>query len=300
MPVQTLRLSYYPWITQNMAQDVLRGYIQGFAVELSKQLSTSGAPIDVMVQDPVAVPVQIQMIAEASTDISLMNPLGYAFARQRNAAVSAAAVALRMIDGKEGDVYFAQLYTNRITAIATGIDKDLADGDPAWGQIAKKLSGRKMGYGSRQSTSNFLMPAYLMWRQGIHPFTTFETARFVGGHDTVAQAVYNGSVDLGAGHDGVIVDLSNQYSFGDAMNRLVRIARVTIKSDPVVINIQDANLAQRVTAGLLAAGKTQGGKSALAGFWGGCTGLAGVKADAYDSLLDAAKALGLREQDVMG
>ena len=51
---------------------------------------------------------------------------------------------------------------------------------------------------------------------GLNVYSTFNKMQFFGGHNIVAMAVYNGQTDVGAGHDGVIVDLSGQYGYGDA------------------------------------------------------------------------------------
>jgi ABC-type phosphate/phosphonate transport system substrate-binding protein len=298
MPNATLRLSYYPWITQHTLPSVLHGHIEAFARILETELARAtgqGATIEVLA--PVSVPRQIEMISWRQAEIALMNPLGYAFARKRESAVEAVAVALRAIDGTEGDTYFAQLYTRRRTAIAHGLSCDTAPAD--WPALAARLRGRTLGFGSPQSTSNFLIPAHLLWKQGVHPLTAFSSVRFIGGHDTVAKAVYAGEVDIGAGHDGVILDLARQYGYGDAQDRLVRFARVHITSDPVVARLDDPAQTQALRSALAATGLSAAGRIALGSFWGGVTGLGPVANEAYDALLDAVTDLGLRESDLM-
>jgi ABC-type phosphate/phosphonate transport system substrate-binding protein len=54
-------------------------------------------------------------------------------------------------------------------------------------------------------------------------YTSFASVQFLGGHDLVAGAVYEGRFDVGAGHDGVIDDLANQPGCGDARDVLVRL-----------------------------------------------------------------------------
>jgi phosphonate transport system substrate-binding protein len=85
----------------------------------------------------------------------------------------------------------------------------------------EQLRGRAIGYGTPYSTSNFLIPALEIKKAGLHPFTAFSRIEFVGGHELVAKAVYEGRLDAGAGHDGVIADLSNQYGYGDSAEKLV-------------------------------------------------------------------------------
>ena len=76
-----------------------------------------------------------------------------------------------------------------------------------------------VGYGVPFSTSNFLIPALDLRKKQIHAFCDFKTVQFLGGHDLVAKAVYNQQVALGAGHDGVIIDLSKQRKVSKTRNR---------------------------------------------------------------------------------
>ena len=56
--------------------------------------------------------------------------------------------------------------------------------------------------------SNFLIPARMLTQAGLHPWLSFRRVEFLQGHDLVARAVYDGTVALGAGHDGVITTLA--------------------------------------------------------------------------------------------
>ena len=87
---------------------------------------------------------------------------------------------------------------------------------------------------ARKVSSNFLMPAVMLWEQGIHPLNCFVHVEFTGGHDKAALAVYQGLLEVGAGHDGVISDLAKKPGFEDATRKLVRLAwSEPIPSDPV-------------------------------------------------------------------
>src|SRR5262245_2995876 len=109
----TLRLSYYPDITQHRTPQEIRGAIQIFAEALSAELERNvgtGYPIEVL---PVlSVRDQTSLMAEGKCEIGLVKPSSYVFAHRRNVNVLPAAVALRVIDGHLGDRYFAQLYAN--------------------------------------------------------------------------------------------------------------------------------------------------------------------------------------------
>jgi phosphonate transport system substrate-binding protein len=279
-----LRLSYYPWITQNVTPQFLDQQICRFAQLLEQQLVKASSGSSVAVLPPLDVPAQIEQLLSGNCDLALMNPLGYVFARSRDVSVQSIAVAQRIIDGKVGTVYYAQVYTHRKTAI-----RDIA-----------QAKGRSIGFGAKVSTSNFLVPANELRARGLHPLSAFASVSFIGGHEKVARAVYEGKVDLGAGHDGAIVDLSNQYGYGDAKECLVQLLRsAPIPSDPVALRSSDPSVKKFVTDALVAASVTPDGKDALAKFWGGVVGLETTTPDAYDVLMAALKGLNLAAGDIL-
>jgi phosphonate transport system substrate-binding protein len=279
------RLSYYPWITQNVAADEIDRQVKIFGSLIAQELGRLSAPDPrVEVLAPLDVPAQIEQITTGNVEIALMNPLGFAFARARTGNVEAVAVALRIIDGKVGKVYFSQLYTSKKTAI----------------RKPEQVAGRSIGYGVPFSTSNFLVPAAMLLAVGIHPLVGVARVEFLKGHELVARAVYEGKVDVGAGHDGVIVDLANQPGFGDAGDVLVQIARsAPIPSDPIVANVPDAGNRQRLQKAIVAAGNSVAGKGALKIFWGNTQGLEVTDTPSYAGLGDDLKRLRLTEADLL-
>lgn len=279
------RLSYYPWLTQNVPLPEIDRQINIFAALITEQLARSGAADpNVKVLPPLDVPEQIEQIIAGEADIALMNPLGFVFARVKSGDLEAVAVALRIIDGRVGKVYFAQLYTARKTAIRT----------------LERVAGRSIGYGVPYSTSNFLMPAAMLLTAGVHPLVGAARIEFLKGHEIVAKAVYEGKIDVGAGHDGVIVDLANQPGFGDASEVLIQIGRSPpIPSDPIVTNIKNAADRQRVQEAIIAAGNSSAGKNALKIFWGNTQGLEATNAAQYDGIAEALKQLRLTQTDLL-
>lgn len=279
------RMSYYPWITQHRQPAEIREQIEVFADELGRALQQDGAADPrVEVLQPLDVPDQIRQIVAGEAEIALMNPLGFVFARQQSEKVEAIAVAKRIIDGRIGVDYFAQLYARRDGGI-----RSLRD-----------AAARSVGYGAPFSTSNFLMPAAMLQKAGVHPFCGFLRTEFVGGHDLVAKAVYHGKVALGAGHDGVIVDLANQPNYADATQVLVQVERsAPIHSDPVATRIDNEGERAAVQRALIAAGATERGARALRIFWGEVQGLAETTSDDYAPLLDALNLLKLGREELL-
>jgi ABC-type phosphate/phosphonate transport system substrate-binding protein len=277
----TYKLTYYPWIAQHKTKEEIARQIRRFADAVEGELKT-----EIEVLPPIDVPEQIAAIADGTCQIALMNPLGYVFARARNKDVAAIAVAQRIIRNELGNVYFAQIYTHN----ETGITKD----------DLSKIRGRSIGFGVPYSTSNFLVPAAALKKiMGLHPFTAFSRNEYLGGHDDVAKAVYNRSVDLGAGHDGVIDDLNNQPDFGNAKNRLKTLITIDIPSDPIAVLIKDENERAVLQKCLVFAGKTPAGKAALGEFWGKVQGLAPTTPDKYDELNVYVSELGLSQADLI-
>jgi phosphonate transport system substrate-binding protein len=280
----TYILTYYPWITQHKTPEEIRAQVQIFATELQNEINTAGQ-INCVVQlaPAMEVPDQIQSIVAGTSQIALMNPLGFVYARRRNPEINAAVVALRIIDNRVGNTYFAQIYTHIDRNI-----KRLAD-----------LKQRSFGYGSVQSTSNFIIPAFDMKSAAIHPFAAFKRVEFEGGHDTVAVAVYKGIVDAGAGHDGVIIDLSNTPGYEDAKEKLITIHRSDpIPSDPVAVFINDKSQYDTIQKALVSISNKSPAKEAIAGFWGNAQGLEATTYAPYDYLIKAVSELGLTEQDI--
>ena len=290
-----LTLSYYPWINQRLDPATLAQTMTQFATLIEAELSQQiGDSSQITVLPPLSVPDQIKDISEAPSGplagkIALMNPIGYALIHEKVPEVEAVSVVLRKIGANPtGPTYRAQIYTNVLTGI-----KSLAD-----------LRKRSFAFGSPQSTSNFLVPAHMLWRAGLHPMNAFSRLEFAGGHDLVAKAVYEGRVDAGAGHDGVIIDLATKLGYSNAAERLVRIEwSEDIPSDPVVVNVPDATLKAAVLNALLAIAKPNDPASPanvlIGKFWGTTEGLAAIDADEYRVLLPYMEHLSIRPEDVL-
>jgi phosphate/phosphite/phosphonate ABC transporter binding protein len=283
--MKTVRLSYYPWITQHISAPELDKQIRRFAGLLGQELATIIAePTTIEILPPIDVPDQIKQLVSGDADLALMNPIGYVFAHRRDESIRAIAVAQRVIDGKIGTTYFAQLYTNKRTGISE----------------IKQAKGRSLAFGAKFSTSNFLVPALELKNRRLHPLTAFSTVSYLGGHDKVAEAVYEGRADVGAGHDGVIIDLSNQDGYRDAKECLLQLVRsAPIPSDPIVLRSPDKDWAGKITEALVAASKTDEGKESLAIFWGKVVGLEAVDPAVYDVLASALNSLSLSETDIL-
>jgi phosphonate transport system substrate-binding protein len=301
MPTQ-LSLSYYPWITQEISGDPLRQAIDNFRGLLETALRQGmGNAVELKLQQAMEVPDQLDDIKQKPTDgvickIGLLNPIGYAITHGAAPDVKAVAVIQRKIPGVQdvaGPTYRAQLYVRAGSPIKTIMD----------------MRGHSMGFGSRQSTSNFLVPATMLWEQGVHPVNGFSRVEFTGGHDKSAVAVYQGKVDIGAGHDGVIINLAAVPGFSDAEKVLQRVRwSEEIPSDPVAVHTADTvdaeQVAKQVADALIRVanpddGDQSAGNLAVKAFWGTTKGFKTISPDAYSGLLRMMYPVGLRPADML-
>lgn len=298
MPTR-LTLSYYSWITQTKSGPDLARAIAGFAGLLHEELRRRlGNDLQLEVLKEMEVPEQLdQMKAKPagglSGKIGLLNPIGYALAHAEVADVKAVTVICRKLPGgKAGPTYKAQLYTHRKTAI----------------RKVKDARGRSMAFGSPHSTSNFLVPAVMLWKQGIHPLNGFSRVEFTGGHSKSAIAVYEGRLEVGAGHDGVIVpDLASKPGYGDAEQVLMNLEwSDPIPSDPVAVHAPDSALRDQIRDALCEIAKPgepdnakSPGNKAVNEFWGTTEGFEPIAPEAYAPLLSLLKGMDLRPGDML-
>lgn len=289
-----IRLSYYPDITQHRTPATIRSAIKKFAAALQAELRRDTAKAHTVTVLPVvSVREQTALAAKQGCEIALMKPASYLFAHGRNSNVRVGAVALRRIDGKIGDTYFAQIYAHAKLKVRTFAQLQAACRKP----LAKRPS---VAFGDSFSTSNFLVNAALLKDVGIHPLTRFRRAEFFGGHELAAKAVYRGLAEVGAGHDGAIIDLAKQRGYRDAEKKLIRIGRRDIHSDPVAIIVDDALLRTQIEQALLAIESQPVVKKALDVFWGAVLGLGPTRHENYRSIEDSIKGLGIPEGDILG
>lgn len=286
----TLKLSYYPDITQKQTGEDVRNAVIVFADALAGQLAADlGRDVRVETLPVMSVTEQYRDIVAGGHHIALMKPVAYVFAHRRREAIVPACVAHRPIDGKVGTTYFAQIYARRDLGITTLAE--LAQCRPGTLRVA---------YGDRFSTSNFLIPANILKRARIHPFLFFRSAGFLGGHDLAAEAVYRGDADVGGGHDGVIKILSETEP--DANEKLISLGREDIHSDPVVVDtdaLPEGIGLEAIQRAATAVAKTATVQTALDLFWGWVKDLSPTEHANYASIEQALERLSLNEEDML-
>lgn len=290
------KASYYPWITQNVDAAIIKANINMLLRKTEEELSKMAKDqVTIELLPALEVPQQMKAIINNDCQIAFMNPLGFIYANDQNPNVNACSIVERKINGVWGKTYFAQVYANK----KTGFKKNIFTLPKK--EYQKKLRGRTTGFGSSSSTSNFLIPAYELKKKGLNVLTSFNRVEFFGGHEFAAKAIYDGKADLGAGHDGVISDLCNQYGYGDADERLVTILQSSeIPSDPIATNITDPTEFKNLQIAFENASKTKEGEDAIKIFWGGARYLLPAESKVYKYLIEAATNLGLSREDLFG
>jgi phosphonate transport system substrate-binding protein len=290
-----LSFSYYPWITQSISGPDLKQAITDFVGLLNQELAAATGN-ELQIDDSPAVfevPQQLEDMQSPPAGgvvgkIGLLNPIGYALAHKDVPDVKAIAVVRRKIGNTVSATYKAQFYAHRRSLVSK----------------LEQLRGRSIAFGSPQSTSNFLVPAAMLLQKGIlNPLTGFTRLTFAGGHDKAAIAVYEGDVDIGAGHDGVIIDLAGKPGYADANQVLQNIAwSDPIPSDPVAINAPD-QVRNQVTQALLKVAKPNDagseGNAVVKRFWGTDQGFETIDPEAYNVLFASMTALGLKRDDLL-
>lgn len=293
-----LTLSYYPWITQSISGATLHKAIADFVDLLQAELRKAmGEATHVQHLDQMEIPDQLEQLKETPTGeltgkIGLLNPVGYALIHKKVPTVESVAVIRRKIGNEPaGPTYKAQLYAHRKTFLRNELE-------------VKLVRGRSLAFGSPQSTSNFLVPAVMLFDAGIHPLNGLSRVEFTGGHDRAASAVYEGRLEVGAGHDGVIIDLAQKPGYSDAEKLLVRIAwSDPIPSDPVAVHTSDPTVRDQVREALrrvATPGKPKSdGNQIVKRFWGTEEGFEAISPKAYAGLFDLMERLKLREGDML-
>ena len=282
-----IELCYYPDITQYRSADDIRQAIEFFASILAedygKRISQEVTITVLQVMDVRKQTYHMQD-PQGGSGIGLMKPVSYVLANKINSNVFPVAVAWREILGVEADTYLGQLFVNKNSGI-----KSLRD-------ISKI---HRIAYGDSFSTSNFLIPAMDLYKNGIHPFTSFRMSKFFGGHDGSAKAVYFLDADIGAGHDGAITLLAQEKGFEDANEKLLSISKVDIYSDPVVVRMDLVPDVQKLTESLIYISSLPNIKTSLQTFWGNVTRLGKAEPQKYSLISDALNSLSLSDKDIL-
>lgn len=285
--MKKIKLSYYPDITQYQTQDAIRKAVVEFSQFLSKDYSARlNQQIEIEVLPVMDVKSQTELMQNPNENcaIGLMKPVSYVLARQQNQNVFASGVAWREISGVESDKYIGQLFVHKNSGIKSFKD------------ITKK---HRIAYGDSFSTSNFLIQAAELYKNGIHPFTGFRMSKFFGGHDGTAKAVYYNDADIGAGHDGAIILLANEKGYEDANEVLIPISKVEIYSDPVAVRKDQIPDVDMFTESLISISSNPKVQKLVQDFWGNVTRLGRADPSKYSSIEEALIALNLKAKDLL-
>ncbi|MEW6568251.1 MAG: phosphate/phosphite/phosphonate ABC transporter substrate-binding protein [Chloroflexota bacterium] len=170
-------------------------------------------------------------------------------------------------------------YTGQIIARAdSGVTEDLTT-----------LAGKTFCAVDETSTSGWIIPSIMIRTAGLDPDTDI-TVTFVGSHDGVAAAVYNGDCQAGATYVDARTRIEEQYP--DVMDVVLQVAvSIGIPNDGVQYSpALPRDVRDQINNALLAIAQTDAGKEALdtAYQWGGLELHDDTFYDPFRQLLDAA------------
>jgi phosphonate transport system substrate-binding protein len=175
--------------------------------------------------------------------VAWLPPMAYLFAKQRYGAQ----VALKVVrHGKP-------TYRGQIVVLAESPMKTIAD-----------LKGKRVACVEQSSASGYLYPRALLLQNGVNPETDLKNLSFSGSHDSALLALLKGTADAACTFDDARVKLSTS-AVPDIMKK-TRVLAYTpdIPADNVSYSTGvSPEMAQKITAGLLAIAQDEQGKKIL-------------------------------------
>lgn len=249
-------------------------------------ISDKVEPMRVFLEQELAIPVTVYVgtsyvgviegMGAGTVDVGFLNTLGYVLANSEHDV----RVVLKTL--RQGSAtYNAQIIVRDDSGIRT-----LAD-----------LQGKKMAWGSPTSTSGYLYPAnYLMQqmnlktKEDVEAF--FSASQFLGSHDNVVKAVYNGDFDAGATFDDARTRVEKELP--DVMDKVRVLAVIEgIPNDTVSVRRDlSAEAVQELRAALLKFAETETGKQVLYDLYQ-IDGLVDGHHDDYAPIVKVATAMGI-------
>lgn len=120
-------------------------------------------------------------LGKGEIDLALMGPLAY----------------LRVPKGSKSQLLFRTVRAGKATyksALFAGPGSKLTSLEA----IKKNKGTLKVAWVETSSASGYIVPKALLLSAGINPVQAFDTQEFLGSHDAVCQAVWDGKYDVGA------------------------------------------------------------------------------------------------------
>jgi phosphonate transport system substrate-binding protein len=124
-------------------------------------------------------------LADGAVELSYLGPAGFVAAERKNPGVKMLVTQWRWDETRTKRI---DSYTSLILTLARRADI----------ATLQDLQGKIFGFVSSESTSGFMIPNFLLTRQGVTYNTFFGKHFFVGSHTRLIEALVAGSVDAGA------------------------------------------------------------------------------------------------------
>lgn len=149
--------------------------------------------------------IAVDNVIEGNVDISVLVPVSYIKARERDPSLQYIATALMGPRHGAYGTYKGVLITLKNKYRGMTLEDFLKN--------PKKYT---IGYVSKSSASGWAYPAAMMKKRGIDPINAFKETIFLQNHPAVFEELISGKIDIGASWDGSLNDSIQKY--GDIFN----------------------------------------------------------------------------------
>ena len=233
---------------------------------------------------PTSYAAVIEAMGASEADIAWLATFAYVIAHEKYGVD----VALKTVR------FGAHQYRGQLIARADSGIKDLSD-----------VNGKTIAFTDAASTSGFIYPSALFFKEGIKTGETF----FAGGHPQAVLAVYEGTADVGCTYwspkrpDGSVGDARRavRETYPDVVEKVVIIGYTDwIPNDTVSFRKDfSGDMRDKIVTVLKAYAETEEGKGALGDLYN-ITGLVDASDSDYDVVRDSLEALGKTAEDFLG
>lgn len=131
--------------------------------------------------------VTIDNVVDGNLDISVMPPVSYVKAKDREPRTQYVATIIRDKDGKECATYKGYIVALKSRFAGKSFD-----------DFMKDPKEYVMGFVTKSSSSGYAYPMTMMRKRGIDPFAAFKGVEIFDNHSALTGAVFSQKIDLGA------------------------------------------------------------------------------------------------------
>lgn len=137
----------------------------------------------------------LNLIKENQIDFAVLGPFLYVQTKERVNNIEYLATETNNINGKSFWYYQSFIVTLEKNSI----------------ESIQDLKGKSFAFTDKNSTSGFLYPISMLYKQNINYQTDFRKVYYLKKHDRVLDALLKGSIDAGAAYDEAVFEAQKNY-----------------------------------------------------------------------------------------